>query len=79
MVVKLACAAGICDCSHTLGNVVCQLRPCRLAYFMFKDTVNIPDEDLQLFEGVCDGFAVVDTEPTPYACNNYLVNTHGGK
>lgn len=70
--VKLACAAGICDCSHILGGVVSQLRPCRFAYFIFKDLNNVSNEDQQLFVGVCDGFAVVDREPAPYSCNNYL-------
>lgn len=70
--VTLACAARVCDCIHLLGKAPNHLPPCRFAFMLFKDDNNQVDDNLLMFGGICDGFAVVDTEPRPYACDNYL-------
>lgn len=70
--VTKACALGVCKCQHELGGVSCQLHPCRFAYLIYGDFLENPDEFRTVFEGVCEGFKIVDSEVESYECDNYL-------
>lgn len=70
--VTMACALGTCRCQHELDRVACQLYPCRFAFLIYGGLVQNPDDFRMVYEGVCDGFRIVDTEVTPYVCENYL-------
>ena len=70
-----SCVAGTCDCVHLIGQVQCQLKPCRAAQFLFGEaalqTINDPDK-LFLWEGLVKGFAIMDKDcPSVYNCPNY--------
>lgn len=65
------CARGICKCLHYLGGVRSQLRPCRFAYLLFGGFVENVEIHELVYNGVCDGFKIVDQNVNPYACDNY--------
>lgn len=65
------CAYGVCDCVHMLDGVKSQLRPCRFAYLLYGGFVkNVSAHEL-IYNGICDGFRIVDREVEGYSCSNY--------
>ena len=69
------CLSGICTCIHLIGSEQAQLKPCRAAQFLFGptrlETVD-DDEALFLWEGLVNGFAIVDDDcQASYFCQNY--------
>ena len=70
-----ACNAGSCSCSHLIGGIPAQLKPCRAASYLFGpsslDSVN-QDEKQFLWRGLVCGFDIVDADcPSAYYCENY--------
>lgn len=66
-----SCARGLCTCVHYLDGVQCQLRPCRLAYILYGGFIdNIKPYEF-VYDGICDGFKIVDEPIDPYKCKNY--------
>ena len=65
------CMIGKCDCRHTIGGMGCQLMPCRFAAIIFSKEDSVSDQDWELFEGVSDGFDIVDRPVPGYDCENY--------
>ena len=66
-----SCYTGTCTCVHVLGGVISQLLPCRFASHMFKDNVVVKPEYWNIFQGITDGYKVVDSEVASYRCSNY--------
>ena len=69
------CIKGTCDCTHYVGDVPAQLKPCRAAQFLFGpdalSSVSEVDRDF-LWHGLVNGFKIVDPDcPTSYTCTNY--------
>ena len=62
---------GVCGCTHAIGARKAQLLPCRFAAHMFVDGILENDSDWELFEGITDGFGIVDSDVTAYDCSNY--------
>lgn len=59
-------------CVHELGGDLLQIKLCRLAVILFHSQNDISDENLELFNGVMDGFNIVDCEEMPSNdCVNY--------
>ena len=69
------CVLGTCNCVHLIGGFPCQLKPCRVAQFLFGDDSlsNVSDMDrVYLWEGFMKGFCIVDRDcPSSYLCANY--------
>lgn len=67
------CITGTCTCVHSLGNVTCQLKPCRFAVLMCDTNGSFRSkEDWLLFTNLTDGFPIVEGELDSYDCKNYL-------
>ena len=66
-----SCADGTCKCVHQIGGMAAQLQPCRFACYLFNTASQEGCIDWELFEGIVDGFDIVDTPPTGYDCMNY--------
>ena len=69
------CKAGSCSCSHLIGGVPAQLKPCRAACYLFGpsslDSMHQEDKDF-LWRGLVCGFDIVDANcPSAYYCDNY--------
>ena len=75
--VKLSCTKGECDCQHFIGGVQAQLLPCRFAAYLFASDITLSPEDWELFEGLTDGFDIVDSPVENYDCKNYDSITSG--
>ena len=68
------CILGACGCSHAIGDVPAQLKPCRAAPFLLgvKALDVSCDERAYLWKGIVCGFDIVDSDcPTGYHCDNY--------
>ena len=48
-----------------------RLLPCRFATYMFSSGAEISTENWELFEGITDGFNIVDSTVESYDCKNY--------
>ena len=75
MPIYAACAAGVCDCIHTIGGMPAQLKPCRAAPNLFGpsliDSISHDDKEF-LWRGLNNGFKIVDEDcPSSYRCANY--------
>ena len=75
--VHLACAQGLCSCEHFIGGIRAQLLSCRFASELFKDNHTERGESWELFQGVTDGFDIVDRPVDSYDCTNYGSITSG--
>ena len=73
------CTQGTCDCVNVIGNVHCNLKPCRVAFFLFNGEFSLPQEDVdRIWNGLCDGFPIVDMGfNSSYECANYHSITEG--
>ena len=69
--VHLSCSQGLCDCEHFIGGVRAQLLPCRFAAHMFREGHKSRGKDWELFQGVTEGFDIVDHPVDGYDCANY--------
>ena len=69
------CSMGTCNCVHFIGDSPCQLKPCRVAGFLFGHSAlpTITESDREfLWNGLVNGFDIVDAEcPSSYMCQNY--------
>ena len=67
------CVTGVCDCTHSVGGFRVDLKPCRAAAFLFGGQCTLPSSMVtELWDGLCDGFRIVDDVQIPsYACKNY--------
>ena len=76
-----SCLEGTCSCTHYIGGVTAQLRPCRFASFISGPTNVLggrPEESDFLWEGVTRGFKIVDSGcDTSYSCKNYKTILEG--
>lgn len=69
------CAQGTCDCTHTIGDAVAQLLPCRFFAECFLRGDNDPDWDY-VMRGIIFGFRVInDSCDSAYAGRNYGSST----
>ena len=73
------CVQGTCNCIHYVGGNAVDLRPCRAAQFLFGGECNLPSDMVsEIWNGLCDGFRVVDDVEIPeYSCENYASITEG--
>ena len=69
--------SGKCTCEHFIGGVKAQLLPCRFAAYIFNNGSDILPERWELFEGITDGFDIVDSNMQEYDCENYSSITSG--
>lgn len=69
--VTVACAYGVCKCSYYLDDVKSQLLPCRFGYVLYGGFLPDPTIHYEMFDGIRDGFKVIDTDIHPYECSNY--------
>ena len=69
--VHLSCSQGLCDCEHFIGGVCALLLPCRFAAHMFREGHKSRGKDWELFQGVTEGFDIVDHPVNGYDCANY--------
>ena len=65
-----ACVKGNCTCVYVIGDVPCQLKPCRFAAIICCNA-GWADKYADLLWNITDGFPVVDTEVPSYHCENY--------
>ena len=72
-----SCAMGGCSCQHQIGGIQAQLLPCRFASFIFARGHEVSDEYWELFQGIADGFDIVDSAVEGYDCDNYISITSG--
>ena len=64
------CIEGKCDCKYFIGEMLCQLKPCRFAAIIVNGgTWSQHYWDLLWF--ITDGFPVVEGEIQEYQCKNY--------
>ena len=66
-----SCVEGRCGCIHMVGDIRAQLKPCRFAASIFQGTEDPTDKYWELFEGIVEGFDIVDTPVPEYDCTNY--------
>lgn len=66
-----SCYVGSCTCTHYIGGILSQLKPCRFAVWLFGQGSIITDDDMTLFAGIVDGFNLVSSDVDPYECENY--------
>ena len=66
-----SCYSGTCTCIHLIGGVVTQLKPCRIASHLFTPGFMPSVDDMTLFNGLVDGFNIVDGDVMPYERDNY--------
>ena len=73
------CVKGTCTCVHRVGDNLVDLKPCRAATFLFGGDCTLPaDMVMEIWNGLCDGFRIVDDVPIPsYYCTNYDSITKG--
>ena len=64
-------------CEHFIGGVRAQLLPCRFAVHIFKNDHSKRGENWELFQGITDGFDIVDQPVDGYDCANYWSITSG--
>ena len=65
-----SCITGNCSCVYYIGDVPCQLKPCRFAAVIFSN----PDwahKYTDLLWCITDGFPIVDDDVPSYYCRNY--------
>ena len=72
-----SCICGKCECQHFIGGVQAQLLPCRFASYLFSTGPEVSKENWELFEGITDGFDIVDSVVDSYDCENYSSITCG--
>ena len=68
-----SCILGTCECTHHIGGVLSQLRPCQIGCFLYSNDCTLPSSMVkETWDGVCDGFSIVDNVEIPsYECQNY--------
>lgn len=67
-----ACFNGSCSCIHVIGGQVASLKPCRFASRLFKfPGYELNHDENVLFNGITDGFDIVEGEVDSYECRNY--------
>ena len=71
IVVYPECTTGECNCIYLIGNIECQLKPCRFASLIYTVFAGRENEFEQLLWHVTDGFPIVDCDVSPYECENY--------
>ena len=73
------CTRGDCSCVHQVGGNITDLKPCRVAEFLFGGECLLPAELVtEIWDGLCDGFRIVDDVDIPsYSCENYESITKG--
>ena len=75
MTIFTDCINGVCHCRHLVGDAPAQLKPCRAAQFLFGPnalTSISDDEGLFLWQGLVQGFKIVDPDcRASYSCSNY--------
>ena len=69
------CREGKCSCSHLIGGVPSQLKPCRAAPYLFGpsslDSITEEEKDF-LWRGLVGGFDIEDENcQSAYNCQNY--------
>ena len=72
-----SCSVGKCACQHFIGGVQSQLLPCRFATYLFANGPEVSTGNWELFEGITEGFDIVDSEVNSYDCVNYESITSG--
>ena len=74
-----SCINGTCNCVNLIGGIHCDLRPCRVGYFLFSGSCVLPSFTVgKVWDGLCDGFEIVDENCTSkYDCENYLSISKG--
>ena len=65
-----SCVSGKCTCEYLIGDVPCQLKPCRFAA-VIQSNLSWGEEYLELLWNITDGFPLVDAEVPSYRCSNY--------
>ena len=65
------CVNGTCSCSHFIGRVKSQLKPCRFAAIVFESDQEWAGKYVDLVWAMADGFPIVDEEFESYECENY--------
>ena len=67
------CIDGFCACSNLIGGISSNLKPCRVAAFLFSGECTLPAVSVsKIWDGLCDGFDVVDKDcEASYDCRNY--------
>ena len=69
------CVDASCSCTHSIGGIPSQLKPCRVAPFLFGDSKLecIEESDrLFLWNGLYNSFGIVDDDcAATYECDNY--------
>ena len=70
---------GVCTCLNLIGGIHCNLRPCRVGFFLFSGECPLHYETvITIWNGLCDGFNIVDEDcDAKYDCENYLSITQG--
>ena len=69
--VYATCMLGTCACEHRIGGERCQLKPCRFGALTFANGSVVNTSHMELFEGIADGYDIVDEEVPSYDCVNY--------
>ena len=65
-----SCVNNVCDCTYYIGDVLCQLKPCRFAaVFSGDESWSAEYEDLLWY--ILEGFPIVEGDISGYKCNNY--------
>ena len=64
------CRKGTCDCQHFIGDMLCQLKPCRFASLVI-DEEEWSCQYLDLVWHIAEGFPIVEGEVPAYQCSNY--------
>ena len=66
------CVTFSCSCTHSVGNVKAQLKPCAVASEFVRDMSQMSAADVYVLLGVCFGFPIVDDVPiASYSGSNY--------
>ena len=68
------CINGSCTCVNLVGDTHCDLKPCRVGWFLFGGECTLPSAMVEkIWDGLCDGFMIVDEGfSSSYECENYL-------
>lgn len=63
-----SCCYGVCHCEYYLDGFKSQLLPCRFAYLLYGGFISNDIDHKAVYEGVCGGFKIVESEVAPYDC-----------
>ena len=65
-----SCVSGKCNCKYYIGEIPCQLRPCRFAAIIYSNQ-SWAEAYTDLLWYITEGFPIVDEEVPAYHCSNY--------